>query len=227
MSANIDPHLRAALRSQIVDKNRRAFLRAGLVDPDNLVGVHESLRVFEIGAGKGSCDWVRSDCGGAATGRPTKPLPDEPCDVKPPRCDCHVIGGNTLDTPGIGTATLAARFGQVQLDSGDAGAFIPYYMFVVAFQVGGANPEFTIQGLPLMVLLQDSRSGREPNMRRASDSDPQLGVATTVYGERKELECIDWLKFASTNNQQLTLTFYNPNNVTVHVFVDIWGIPAA
>lgn len=138
-----------------------------------------------------------------------------------------MIGGNTLLTPGIGVATLAARFGPVVLDSGDAGAFIPYYMFVVAFQVGGDLPNTTIQGVPLLVLLQDSRSGREPNMRRASDTDPQLGVACTVYGERKELECIDWLRFASTNNQQLTLLFYNPNNVAVHVFVDIWGIPAA
>lgn len=223
MSANIDPHLKAALRRRTIERNRDAFLRAGGSDNPN-----PNLQIFEIGAnGKGKCDWVRSDCGGAATGRPTRPLPDEPCDVKPPRCDCHVIGGNTFDTPGIGVATLAARFGQVQLDSGDAGAFIPYYIFVVAFQVGGDNPEFTIQGTPLLVLLQDSRSGREPNMRRASDSDPQLGVACTVYGERKELECIDWLRFASTNNQQLTLTFYNPNNVVVHVFVDIWGIPAA
>lgn len=226
MSANIDPHLKAALRSRTVSRNRLAFLKAGLGDDGQLDRAHENMQMFEVGAAKG-CDWVRSDCGGAATGRPTHPGPDVPCDVKPPRCDCHVIGGNTLLTNGIGVATLAARFGQVVLDSGDAGAFIPYYMFVVAFQVGGDLPTTTIQGVPLLVLLQDSRSGREPNMRRASDTDPQLGVACTVYGERKELECIDWLRFASTNNQQLTLTFYNPNNVAVHVFVDIWGIPAA
>lgn len=229
MSANLDPDMKGALRRLTVQRNREAFLRAGLVDPNKLDTVHEHVQVFEVGAQANSpneCTWVRSKCD-AATGRPTHELPNVPCEGKPPRCDCHVIGGNTLNTAGIGTASLAARFGPVQLDSGDAAAFIPYYLYVVAFQVGGAAPNTTIQGAPLMVLLQNSRSGQEPNMRRASETDPNLGVAALVYGDRKELECIDWQRFSSQNNQQLTLTFYNPNNVTVHIFVDIWGIPAA
>ena len=62
-------------------------------------------------------------------------------------------------------------------------------------------------------------------MRRASVTDPSFGVNTLVYGQFKDLECVDWRKFASTNNQQLTLTFNNPNEVAVHIFVDLWGIP--
>ncbi len=170
--------------------------------------------------------WRDSGCG-AGTGRPTTWVDPQPCDVKPPRCDCHVIGGNTLNTAGIGTASQALRFGNVQLDSGDAPAFVPYYIFVTAFQVGGGAPTTTIQGNPLMVLLTNSKSGQNPNMRRASDDDPRFGVAALVYGQDKELECVDWRKFSSTNNQQIILRFFNTNSVTVHVFVDLWGIPVS
>lgn len=172
------------------------------------------------------CDWIDSSCG-AGHGRPThqeEPM-DTACPVKPPRCDCHVIGGNTLGTTGIATgATAAARFGTVALDSGDASYFVPYYMYVTAFQF---NSNTTVTGNPVMVLLQDSKSGQEPNMRRASGDDPAYGVATLVYGREKELECVDWRRFASITNQGLTLTFYNPRDFAVHVFVALWGVPAA
>ncbi len=147
------------------------------------------------------------------------------CPVKPPRCDCHVVGGNTLGTSGIATGTTAAaRFGSVSIDSGDAGRFVPYYMYVTAFQY---NSDTTITGAPLMVLLQDSKSGQEPNLRRASTSNPSFGIATLVYGREKELECVDWKSFASINNQELRLTFYNPRDFAVHVFVSLWGVPIA
>ncbi len=179
---------------------------------------------LEVGANAPPRQWDDSGCN-AGVGRPTVWGEPQPCDVKPPRCDCHVIGGNSLLTAGIGTASQAARFGQIQLDSGDAPAFVPYYMFVCAFQVGGAAPTTTIQGNPLMVLLTNSKSGQNPNMRRASDDDPRFGVTALVYGQDKELECVDWRKFSSQNNQQIFLRFFNTNSVTVHVFVDLWGIP--
>jgi hypothetical protein len=148
-----------------------------------------------------------------------------PCPVKPPRCDCYVVGGNTLGTTGIATgSTAAARFGTVTIDSGDAGRFVPYYMYVTAFQY---NSDTTVTGTPVMVLLQDSKSGQEPNLRRASGTNPSFGIATLVYGREKELECVDWKSFASINNQQLELTFYNPRDFAVHVFVSLWGVPVA
>ena len=191
-------------------------------DAELLKLARNGMRPLEVGAG-GACDTVSR---GGAHGRPTTPPVNcGPCPVKPPRCDCHVIGGNTLGTTGIATGvTAAARFGTVTIDSGDAGYFVPYYIFVTAFQF---NSNTTVTGAPVMVLLQDSKSGQEPNLRRASTTDPAFGVATLVYGREKELECVDWRNFASVNNQQLQLTFYNPRDFAVHVFVAMWGIPAA
>ncbi|KKL28355.1 hypothetical protein LCGC14_2375990, partial [marine sediment metagenome] len=154
--------------------------------------------------------------------------------AKPPRCDCHVIGTNSLnviadETLGLGLGIASGNFGTLLLDTGDAGYFVPYYMAILAFEAS-----VTVQILaagagatPLVTTLQDSRSGQEPNMRRASQTDPSFGVATLIYGQEKELECVDWRQFSSTNNQQLSLVFFNPNSVPVHVFVDLWGLPAA
>lgn len=213
---------------------KHGYSKPGLATAAILAAMGSSRSVpemgeLEVGAVGGQPKaWDPSNCG-AGTGRPWEPSADsgQPCTVKPPRCDCHVIGGNTLTTAGLGTATQAARFGDVTIDSGDASAFVPYYIFVAAFQVGGAAPTTTIQGNPLMVLLTNSKSGQNPNMRRASDDDPRFGVAALVYGQDKELECVDWRKFSSTNNQQIRMRFFNTNSVTVHVFVDLWGIPLA
>lgn len=196
-------------------------------DADLLRMANNGMRPLEVGNyGNQGCATVASSTG-AGHGRPTTMPADNcaPCPVKPPRCDCHVIGGNTLGTTGIATgATAAARFGSVTIDSGDAGFFVPYYMYVTAFQFNSNN---TVTGTPVMVLLADAKSGQEPNLRRASSSDPSFGIATLVYGREKELECVDWRRFASVNNQQLLLTFYNPRDFAVHVFVALWGIPAA
>lgn len=169
---------------------------------------------------------VGAQCGFGGGGRPTYGTPEsgEPCTIKPRLCECHVVGGNTLGTNGIGTASVAGRYGTVSLDSGDASYFIPHYIYVAAYQANDADTIANAAELP--VLLGDSRSGQEPNMRRASDSDPRLGVITTAYSEQKELECVDWNSFTSTTNQELELTFYNPNANSVHVFVCLWGLPA-
>lgn len=171
------------------------------------------------GGSSSASDFVASGCS-AGEGRRVQYENNYSCEVRPRKCNCQVIGGNTLLTNGI----ASAAFGTVTLDSGDADFFVPYYMFIVALQIG-ATPTLSTQGGPLPVLLQNSRSGREPNMRRASETDPSFGVNTLVYGQFKDLECVDWRKFASVNNQQLVLTFNNPNEVSVHIFVDLWGIP--
>ncbi len=148
------------------------------------------------------------------------------CAIRPQRCDCHVIGGNTLLSDQFATGVASGSFATVTLDSGDASFFVPYYMHIVALEVGSVA-NLAVTGGPLLVNLQDSRSGRAPNMRRASDTDPSFGVPTLVYGQEKELECVDWNRFASVNNQQLTITFFNPQTVAVHIFVNLWGLAAA
>jgi hypothetical protein len=76
-----------------------------------------------------------------------------------------VIGINSLGTAGI----ASNAFGNLAVDAGDADFFIPYYIAVIAFEVNTTTNTLIINpGTPLMVLLQDSRSGQEPNMRRAS-----------------------------------------------------------
>lgn len=170
-------------------------------------------------------NWTDSSTGAGHGRRVVDPSNrDSACVPLPPRCDCHVIGANTINSNGV----ASGQFGTLSLDCGDASYFVPYYIAIIAFQVNGTdNGLIANPGTPLMVLLSDSVSGREPNMRRASATDPTFGVWTLIYGFEKEIECVDWRKFASTNNQQLTMTFYNPNNVDVHVFVNMWGLAAA
>ncbi len=163
------------------------------------------------------------DGAGASHGRePTGPVPVVACTPLPPRCDCHVVGANTLNTDGV----PSGGFDTVTVDSGDADYFLPYYIAIMARQVNTTD-ESLIVGAILPVLITDSRSGQDPNMRRASTTDAQFGVWADIYGDQKELECVDWRKFGSQNNQQLVMTFYNPNTVAVHVFVNLWGLAAA
>lgn len=175
----------------------------------------------------GACGpYVTGQCGAAHGRRVYYDNGDYSCAIRPPRCDCQVIGGNTLNSTDYPTGIASGGFGVVELDSGDAAAFVPYYMHIVALEVG-AVANLAVTGAPLMVLMQESLSGREPNMRRASTSNPSFGVPTLVYGQEKELECVDWHKFASITNQELTVTFNNPQTVAVHIFVNLWGLPVA
>lgn len=162
-----------------------------------------------------NCCWYDDGIGGG------KPF----CNPRPHRCDCHLIGATTLSTAnGGGPGIPATGFGQLTVDSGDADMLYPYFMSIVAFErVNDSQIDITDQRL---VLLTDSKSGQQANMRRASDTDPSFGAQALVYGELKELECVDWFPFASTNRQELTLTFFNPTAAAVHVFVNIWGTPA-
>ena len=220
----------------ILEQNAEAFDRKAFYSEDPMWKAYSTERMAALKGG-GQIDWERfafevgagAPCPtSAAHGSvPTSCPPMTPCAVKPPRCDCEVIGGNTLGGNQIGVANLAGRFGTITLDSGDAGSFVPYFMFSTAFQVGGGTPDDTVTGPDLPILLQDSRSGREPNLRRASTTDPAFGILMQVYGDEKELECVDWGRFASTNNQQLVCTGYNPNDNAAHWFVDMWGVALA
>lgn len=178
------------------------------------------------GGGGGDCGPYTTQRGGAGHGRRVVYEDGYSCAIRPPRCECQVIGGNTLNSTQFPTGIASGAFGTVTLDSGDASYFVPYFMHIVALEVG-ATANLSVTGTALMVLMQDSKSGQEPNMRRASTTNQAFGVPTLVYGQEKELECVDWNRFASVNNQQLLLTFNNPNTVAVHIFVDLWGLVAA
>jgi len=185
-------------------------------------------RRYEYGVGQSSaapsgngngCTWKDSSVM-AGHGRQTYPRPGGPCKPTPPRCDCHVIAINTLGTTGI----ASNAYGNLVIDSGDADFFIPYYIAIIAFELNTTTNNLIINpGTPLMVLLVQSTSGQEPNMRRAATNNPTFGVWSLVYGFEKEIECVDWRKFGSVTNQTCTMRFFNPNTVAVHVFVNMWG----
>lgn len=176
-------------------------------------------------AGNGPpCDpnWADSPGADAGHGRRTTQVPGETCNPAPPRCDCHVIAVNSLRTE---DGIASGAFGNLTIGSGDASFFIPYYIAIVAFEANTTTSNLIINpGTPLMVLMVDSTSGREPNMRRGSNNDERQGVWSLIYGFEKEIECVDWRPFAEQAGQLLTLRFFNPNAVGVHIFVNLWGI---
>lgn len=223
MGKNILSSYKARRRALL--ENAKAFSEVGAGRYAERYAERYDRRQGSVGANKGQCgDWVDSSTGAGHGRRVVPRAGDSACTPLPPRCDCHVIAVNTINSNGIASGAT----GTLTLDSGDASYFVPYYIAVIAFQVNGTdNGLIANPGTPLMALLINSTSGREPNMRRASATDPTFGVWTLIYGFEKEIECVDWRKFSSTNNQQLTMDFYNPNNVDIHVFVNVWGLAAA
>lgn len=146
------------------------------------------------------------------------------CPPVPRRCDCHIIGANTLGS----TGAASGAFDVLTVDSGDACSFDPFYIAMFAIE---RNDDDTVANSTVILgLLTDSKSGQDPNMRNGSGTDSSVGVATLIYGDQKEIECVDWLPFSSTGQQQLFLTFFMP--VTglgngAHFFVILWGTPYA
>ncbi len=217
-----------ARRELVLKQNAQAGMVGARRNPGAAYGARYRGKYGRVGQNstlaqqQEDCNWVGSETGAAHGRVVTGPVPTVACTPLPPRCDCHVVGANTLNTDGV----PSGGFDTVTVDSGDADYFLPYYIAVTARQVNTTD-EGLIVGAVLPVLLTDSRSGQDPNMRRASTTDPQFGVWADIYGDQKEIECVDWRKFGSQNNQQLVMTFYNPNTVSVHVFVNLWGLAAA
>lgn len=143
------------------------------------------------------------------------------CDTQPP-CGVNVIGGNTLSTPGIAPGLTRT----VTITAGDAGYFQPRAVYFEAHEVNN-NDTITTANLAggccsWPIILIDVLIGRISMLRRGGSAD--RGLIQGGFANTKELVAVDWGEFVSTNEQNLSLVFYNPNAaVTVHGFVDIWG----
>lgn len=149
------------------------------------------------------------------------------CNTKAPYCGCNVLGGNTfvddfgagagLGIPTLGTAVL-------QIDAGDACRWQPRSLHLIAFPAGLNANEIaattTVDGR-VPVVLTNAAVGSIPMIRRTGQLN--FGIISTGYSAEKELTCVDWAAFTSTQNQGLSLSIYNPNTVPVHAFVDLWG----
>jgi hypothetical protein len=151
---------------------------------------------------------------------------DYACEIAPPPCDCQVLGGNTLASADFPTGVASNTLWRVYIDAGDADFFVPYWMVIEAYETGAVD-NLSITGNVLETLLADSLSGRQPNMHRADPADPSFGVASSGFSVRKDRTCVDWNRFASIENQQLTVIGRNIQEVAIHVFVTLWGLPAA
>lgn len=157
--------------------------------------------------------------------------PGSNCPVAPPYCGCNVLGGNTLGAAGDNDPIAAQSVGinPIVIDSGDACRWQPRSMLIRAYSAlddaGMALPAGQINcSRPASALLFSAQVGNIFMTRRvASIGQVDFGMIIDGWSDRKELTCVDWSAFTSTNNQQLRLDFYNPCNEPIHVFVDLWG----
>lgn len=150
----------------------------------------------------------------------------EQCGAEEVTCNCNVLGGNTFAVnadgfSGVGLGIAPGRQAEIRIDSGDACRWQPKNLLLVAYRASNtvnqlANP---IERLPFLLL--NAQIGTISMIRRVGDVG--FGIVSDGYSDNKDLTCVDWASFIATNNQGLTLTVYNPNDVSVHVFADLWG----
>ncbi len=171
---------------------------------------------LQVGPGEGG--YPVNDCPiDAASSMPT----GMGCEDVPP-CGVNVIGGTTLGTPGIAPGAT----GPLVITAGDAGYFQPRAIYWEALP-RSTDDLVDISLLPsgccvLPSILVDAAIGRVSVLRRGGS--PDRGLIQGGFANTKELVAVDWGEFVSTNEQNLTLFFYNlVAGIDVHVCVDLWG----
>lgn len=153
------------------------------------------------------------------------------CAVAPPYCGCNVLGGNTLqDATGAAQAGLAAGACQtITIDSGDACRWQPRSILVSAYAASATVGQIDCVLGRVSGLITQVRIGSIPMIRRPGSATQQgFGIIIDGYSDNKELTCVDWSAFTSTNNQTLQIEVCNICDVAgtpngVHFFVDLWG----
>lgn len=150
----------------------------------------------------------------------------EECGAPTLDCECNVLGASTFNTnqgSGLGLGLGPGATGRLNVDAGDACRWQAKWLLLVAFRASNtenllANP---IERLPFVLL--NARVGNISQIRRNGVNNLSFGIITDGYSDNKDLTCVDWASFTSTNNQGLTLDIYNPNDVAIHAFADLWG----
>lgn len=143
------------------------------------------------------------------------------CETPQP-CRVNAIGSTTFGTQGI----LPGQTVPLIVTAGDAQTYTPKRIFFEA--APWASPDLIdISDMPagvssLPVFLVDALVGRKSQLRRGGQ--PKVGLTQGAYSNSKEIELVDWQKFSSTQEQNLSLFFYNPNkDKPIHVSVVLWG----
>lgn len=139
------------------------------------------------------------------------------CDRVAPVCGADLIAANSMEDNITGIA-VGAEF-VLTITAGDACQFQPRALYIAAYEFQAATTIANANRLPL--LLRAANVGNVSMLRRTNT----LGAAviTDPFNAQKQLTPVDWSAFSSVNEQSLTLTFQNINNVIIHGFVAIWG----
>lgn len=142
------------------------------------------------------------------------------CDT-PTFCNYNLIGQNTLSTDGI----AAGSDGRLVVTAGDSASFTPKYFYYEA-QPFATNATIDITALPpafdsAPVLMQDVFVGRISQLRRGGS--PDVAIPQGAFSKEHHIVPVDWAPFTSTQEQNWSGIFYNPNGFTVHVFIAMWG----
>lgn len=143
------------------------------------------------------------------------------CDSPSP-CGVNVIGGNTFGTNGIAPAAT----GTLVITAGDAGYFHPKAIYFEGMP-WATQDLIDLAALPVgcctvPVYLVDALIGRVSMLRRGGAAN--VALTQGAFANTKELVAVDWGEFVSTNEQNLSLLFYNPNqNQTIHAAFVTWG----
>ena len=155
---------------------------------------------------------------GALSCSQASPLASASCDVAPAPCGVDVLGSTSLASNPLGILTGAQ--GVLTVTAGDACQFQPLAAYIAAYQRQADDSIANANRLPLLLIALDV--GNVAMLRRRGDVGS--GIITDPYNAQQATPlAIRTGPFSSTNEQNLTMTLNNVNNLTVHMFLDIWG----
>ncbi len=155
---------------------------------------------------------------GALSCSQASPLANNACDVSPAPCGVDVLGSTTLASNPAGIAVGGQ--GVLTVTAGDACQFQPLAAYLAAYERQADTAVADAVRVPM--LLISLLIGNVSALRRLGGigsgiiSDPFNAQQATPLAIRTG-------PFSSTNEQNMTWTLQNLNNVVIHEFLNIWG----
>jgi len=155
---------------------------------------------------------------------PSQGLPDPRpgCPLKPPPCDCSVMGATTLNTAGVAIATANGDGTNLVITPGDAPAFVVHWVWFEFLGVGANNFTVAAGNAAIAGLLTSVTVGTRPQGVRFTSQGSE-GISANAYAATREPLCVDWAPFEPTNGRGLTVRMYNPSTVVTQGFWVFWG----
>ncbi len=146
------------------------------------------------------------------------PLANAACVVTPAPCGVDILGSTTLASDAAGI--LAGAQGVLTVTAGDACQFQPLAAYLAAYERQAPTTIANANRLPMLLIAL--LIGNVSALRRIGGIGS--GIVTDPFNAQQATPlAIRTGPFSSTNEQNMTWTLQNLNNVTVHMFLDIWG----